>query len=597
VIITPGSTSQSITIQIVDDSGLAVVSLVAATFPTTYYERVAEALQAISLSDLSLLTSGYSSGGVKEVGSGYYRLDVPDAAFATSSRVRIIGEATGKHILYPVITCAKLASTLGSTDYSGNTVQTGDAFARIGAAGVNLTNVGDTAGTTTLLGRVDATISSRSTLTASQAATAVWQDTTSGDFTVAGSIGKSLFTSGAVPGAAGGLFIAGTNAATTVTSSFTTTFTGNLTGSVASVTAGVSLAASQHVIVDSGTVTTLSNLPTAPTDWLTAAAVKADAVTKIQSGLSTYAGGDTSGTTTLLSRLSNTRAGYLDNLNVGGAVASQGDVQSVNQSASKHLLIQTVGQFERPESGNTTYTVEVRTFNASTGAAVNADSTPTMTATGQTSGDLSANLGTVTNITTGVYRATYTVSSSATIEPLRFDVSATISSSTFTLSTYSQVADVVSATWTSTEQAKLDAIYNKLPSGSLLDAAASRSAQGLGAANLDTQLNAIYTVAGLVQAKTDNLPASPAAVGSAMTLADGAITEAKITMPAEAAGRPTGFLASCRRAWEWVTNRTTRDRTSGNQVLYGADNTTVLETRTQSTSGTSPVVDEITKGS
>jgi len=41
-------------------------------------------------------------------------------------------------------------------------------------------------------------------------------------------------------------------------------------------------------------------LPAAPTDWLTAAAVKADAVTKIQAGLSTYAGGDTAGTTALL---------------------------------------------------------------------------------------------------------------------------------------------------------------------------------------------------------------------------------------------------------------------------------------------------------
>jgi hypothetical protein len=50
---------------------------------------------------------------------------------------------------------------------------------------------------------------------------------------------------------------------------------------------GYSLAANQHVIVDSGTVTTLTNLPAAPTDWLTAAAVKADAVTKIQTGLST----------------------------------------------------------------------------------------------------------------------------------------------------------------------------------------------------------------------------------------------------------------------------------------------------------------------
>lgn len=55
---------------------------------------------------------------------------------------------------------------------------------------------------------------------------------------------NSLFGTGgsipdAVAGAAGGVFIAGTNAATTVTTSFTTTFTGNLTGSVASVTGAV----------------------------------------------------------------------------------------------------------------------------------------------------------------------------------------------------------------------------------------------------------------------------------------------------------------------------------------------------------------------
>lgn len=43
------------------------------------------------------------------------------------------------------------------------------------------------------------------------------------------------------PGAANGVFIAGTNAATVVTTSFTTTFTGNLTGSVASVAAPVSI--------------------------------------------------------------------------------------------------------------------------------------------------------------------------------------------------------------------------------------------------------------------------------------------------------------------------------------------------------------------
>jgi hypothetical protein len=123
---------------------------------------------------------------------------------------------------------------------------------------------------------VDTVTTVSNQLTAAAIATGVWQDTTAGDFTTASSIGKSLFTSGNVPGAASGLSIVGS---------------------------AMTLAASQHVIVDSGTVTTLTNLPAAPTDWLTAAAVKADAVTKIQAGLSTYAGADTAGTTTLLSRV------------------------------------------------------------------------------------------------------------------------------------------------------------------------------------------------------------------------------------------------------------------------------------------------------
>lgn len=60
--------------------------------------------------------------------------------------------------------------------------------------------------------------------------------------------------------------------------------------------------------------------------------------------------------------------------------------------------------------------------------------------------------------------------------------------------------------------------------GSGLNAAATRGAIGLAAANLDTQLGAIGTLAGgipAIAAKTTNLPASPAAVGSAMTLTSG----------------------------------------------------------------------------
>ena len=50
---------------------------------------------------------------------------------------------------------------------------------------------------------------------------------------------KTDFLPSATAGTAGGVFIAGTNAATTITTSLTTTFTGNLTGSVASVTGAV----------------------------------------------------------------------------------------------------------------------------------------------------------------------------------------------------------------------------------------------------------------------------------------------------------------------------------------------------------------------
>lgn len=57
---------------------------------------------------------------------------------------------------------------------------------------------------------------------------------------------------------------------------------------------------------------------------------------------------------------------------------------------------------------------------------------------------------------------------------------------------------------------------------STLDAAGVRTAVGLASANLDTQLSAIDdyldTEVAAIKAKTDNLPASPAATGDAMTL-------------------------------------------------------------------------------
>lgn len=178
--------------------------------------------------------------------------------------------------------------------------------------------------------------------------------------------------------------------------------------------------------------------------------------------------GDSAGVATLLSRLSAARAGYLDFLNIGGAVASQADINALNQSASRRVILQTVGQYERPESGSTVYAIEARTYDGD-GAVTNADSTPTLTATGTTSGSLAANLGTASNPATGVYRWDYTVANNATIEPVRFDFSATIGAAAFPMACYTQVVDSVSATWTTADRTKLTAVYDKLPSTTIAD--------------------------------------------------------------------------------------------------------------------------------
>lgn len=130
-----------------------------------------------------------------------------------------------------------------------------------------------------------------------------------------------------------------------------------------------------------------------------------------------------------------------------------------------------------------------------------------------------------------------------------------------------------------------DLACNAVNSGTLTQADI-RTAVGLAAANLDTQLSGI-------NAKTTNLPASPAAVGSAMTLANGAITEDTITTPAETAGRPTGILGMIRRVFECAANKRTRDRATGTVLLRNEADDATLETQTQSTSGT---LDTQTKG-
>jgi hypothetical protein len=184
---------------------------------------------------------------------------------------------TGFRPIYPPIPVANAAAiTVKSASSVASAVSWGVSLECINQS--NVVDDGVAVGTVT-------TVTNQ--LTGAAIATAVWQDATAGDFTAASSIGKSLYTSGVIPGAANGLFIAGTNAATTVTTSFTSTFTGNLTGSVGSVTGAVGsvtgavgsvTGAVGSVTGAVGSVTAAVTLPSIPANWITAAGITAAAL-------------------------------------------------------------------------------------------------------------------------------------------------------------------------------------------------------------------------------------------------------------------------------------------------------------------------------
>ena len=215
--------------------------------------------------------------------------------------------------------------------------QTGDSYARLGAAGAGLTALGDTR-----VANLDATISSRTKPADTQAAvttvTNLTNAPTAGDLTAAMKTSVTTAATAATPTAA-----AVTGAVGSVA--------GNVGGSVASVVAdvGVTQAGADKVWGSAGrTLTSFGTLvaDVATAVWaattrlltagtnivlakgtgvtgfndLDAAGVRAAvglAVANLDTQiatLSTYTGGDTAGTTTLLTRLTAIRAGLLDNL-------------------------------------------------------------------------------------------------------------------------------------------------------------------------------------------------------------------------------------------------------------------------------------------
>lgn len=163
-------------------------------------------------------------------------------------------------------------------------------------------------------------------------------------------------------------------------------------------------------------------------------------------------------------RLTSARAGYLDNLDCGGTVASQADVLALNTSASRRaLLVILEDGWEVPESGTVTKSIYVQTYDGD-GDPVNADSSPSITITGSATGDLSGNLSVISNPSTGVYKWTYTLTAGDTVEDVEILATPTIGSTDYPVRRIIAIADEFGVKWTATHAAQLAAVYNKIPS-------------------------------------------------------------------------------------------------------------------------------------
>jgi hypothetical protein len=162
---------------------------------------------------------------------------------------------------------------------------------------------------------------------------------TAGDFTATMKASLNAATPAVTVSDKTGFSLAGTQ-----TFNNTGTWTGNIVGTLS-------------------TVTTLTNLPAITANWITAAGIAASALNG-KGDWSTYAGTDTSGTTTLLSRLTATRAGYLDNLGAALAEAYRADGAT---GTLAELLYEVVAHLGESSIVGTTKTI--KKINGSTTAA------------------------------------------------------------------------------------------------------------------------------------------------------------------------------------------------------------------------------------
>jgi hypothetical protein len=296
-IILKGSTDRSVTLRCLDSTTGAPKTDVVYNSAgiDLWYRRELSAVVSITEATLAALTTAHADGGFLHIGNGYYRLDLPDAAFATGANyVEFGGTVTGGHFIGGKVKLVNVnmedAVRMGLTALpNANAEAAGGLYTRgTGAGQINQSNNG----------QIDANAAR-----------------TGGTTNTGRDIGASVLLS-----------------------------SGTGTGQI-SLSSGAVLLQATQTGVTIPTVTTLTNAPS-----------------------------DSSGVTTLLSRLSSARAGYLDNLSAGAvALASSltsaaGDITTIlGKFTGITSLAQWLGLIAGKQTGNSTARTELRATGAGSG--------------------------------------------------------------------------------------------------------------------------------------------------------------------------------------------------------------------------------------
>ncbi len=212
---------------------------------------------------------------------------------------------------------------------------------------------------------------------------------------------------------------------------------------------------------------------------------------------------DTPGTTTLLSRLSTSRAAYLDNLNVGGPVASHSDVAAIGNNTLIRIFVPDVVQ--KPASGSTARIIYLYTYDEQ-GQMATPDSLPTVTVSNGAGSSRNTNLTstTMSKVAPGQYQTLYTLNATDPTEQLLWSFTVLQGGVARQYGGTTEVVDIASVDFNATDRANLNSLVAMAGTSGVMVASSCRSGY-----SLSPDEHAAITADALA-ALNASIPASPA---------------------------------------------------------------------------------------